>query len=302
MMTFDITILTDARYVNPIEHNAYTGNVLLEDSLVQKALELKGFKVNRINWDNPDFDWSQTKSVLFRTTWDYFDRFAEFSEWLKMVEQKTLLINSKELIYWNIDKIYLSELNQKGIRIPPTIFVDQGATETLQDLILKSGWEECVLKPLIAGAARHTYRVSLNDYLNIVPIFDELIENEAMMLQEFQKQIETKGEIALIYFGKEFSHAILKKAKAGDFRVQDDFGGTIHDYVANEEEITFGLNAILACPELPAYVRVDVIWNNEDKLCVSEIEMIEPELWLRKNKDAAGKLADEIEKKLNKKS
>jgi hypothetical protein len=122
------------------------------------------------------------------------------------------------------------------------------------------------------------------------------------MLQEFQNQIETKGEIALIYFGKEFSHAILKKAKEGDFRVQDDFGGTIHDYVANEEEITFGLNAILACPELPAYARVDVIWNNEDKLCVSEIEMIEPELWLRKNKDAAGKLADEIEKKLNKKS
>lgn len=291
---FDITILTESRYVNPTEKTDYYQNVLLEDALLQEALEAKNLSVSRTNWDDPTFDWSQTKSIIFRSTWDYFDRFDEFSAWLQIVEQKTKLLNSKQLIYWNIDKIYLSELKEAGVRIPPTVFIEQGSAETLNDLMLKSGWKEWVLKPLIAGAARHTYRFDETNYSEIALIYDQLIEKEAMMLQEFQRQIQTKGEIALIFFGAEFSHAILKKAKEGDFRVQDDFGGTVHDYKASEEEIAFALKAILECPELPIYARVDIIWNNDDELCLSELEMIEPELWFRRNKFAAEKLAYEI--------
>lgn len=291
---FDITILTDVRYVNPTEKTEYINNVLLEDALVQSALEAKGLLVHRTNWDDPLFDWSKTTSILFRTTWDYFHRYDEFSIWLEQVGNQTKLLNSKHLIHWNIDKIYLSELKEAGVRIPPTVFIEQGSAETLSDLMLKSGWKEWVLKPLIAGSARHTYRFNETNYNDIVPIYNELIETEAMMLQEFQIQIQTKGEIALIFFGADFSHAVLKKAKDGDFRVQDDFGGTIHDYTASEEEIAFGLKAVLECPELPLYARVDIIWNNNDQLCLSEIELIEPELWFRKNKDAANKLATEL--------
>ena len=45
------------------------------------------------------------------------------------------------------------------------------------------------------------------------------------MLQEYQNKITTKGEVAFMIFGGKYSHAVLKKAKPGDFRVQDDFGG-----------------------------------------------------------------------------
>ncbi len=294
MKTVDVVILTDARYVNPKVINDYVANILLEDSLVKEALEANGLIVDRINWDDPKFDWSKAKVLLFRTTWDYFDRFAEFDAWLKKVEKTCRLMNSSDLIHWNINKAYLKQIDSKGVRIPSTKFIGVGTTTKLCEIIESSGWKEVVLKPLIAGAARHTYRLNALNCGEIESIFQELIQNEEMMIQEFQHQILTKGEIALIFFGLNYSHAVLKKAKAGDFRVQDDFGGTIHDYEPSENEINFAIKAIEACPELPIYARVDIIWNNEDELCVSEIELIEPELWFRKNEYAAPLLAKTI--------
>ena len=95
-----------------------------------------------------------------------------------------------------------------------------------------------------------------------------------MIIQEFQKNITTKGEIALIFFGNKYSHAVLKKAKPGDFRVQDDFGGSIHDYSPNKDEIDFATTVIASLDTLPAYARVDLIWDNKNSLCLSELELI----------------------------
>ena len=100
MIKYDITILTDHRYVNPELIDNYIQNVLDEDRILKEALEEKGLKIHRINWDHPSFDWSSTRYILFRTTWDYFERFDEFSAWLNEVSDKTQLINQKELIYW----------------------------------------------------------------------------------------------------------------------------------------------------------------------------------------------------------
>lgn len=95
-------------------------------------------------------------------------------------------------------------------------------------------------------------------------------------------------------FDGQYSHAVLKKAKQGDFRVQDDFGGTVHPYEANAEEIAF-VEKVMACVSpTPVYARVDVIWNNEGDLCVSELEMVEPELWLRNHPKAADRFADAL--------
>jgi hypothetical protein len=94
--------------------------------------------------------------------------------------------------------------------------------------------------------------------------------------------------------GGEYTHAVLKRAKEGDFRVQDDFGGTLHDYHPNEKEIDFAIRAVQACPGQPLYARVDLIWNNQNQPVLSELELIEPELWFRREPDAAEVLADAI--------
>jgi glutathione synthase/RimK-type ligase-like ATP-grasp enzyme len=292
----DVTLLTDARYVNPVNPDWYKQNILEDDRLVREALEQKGLTVARTNWDNPGYDWSKTKLAVFRTTWDYFDRYAEFSEWLDRVNKQTQLINSLSLIRWNIDKHYLRDLEQQGIRIPPTAFIEPGDQRTLAEIITTTGWRDCILKPAISGAARHTYRLNQKNISEHEEIFRQLIAHESMLLQEFQKPVLEKGEVAYMLFGGKFSHAVLKKAKPGDFRVQDDFGGTVHDYKPSAQEIEFAERVVAHCKPFPVYARVDVIWNNQDELCVSELELIEPELWFRKHHAAAELFAEALSK------
>lgn len=282
----DITILTDARYVSPTSTDEYTQNVLLEDGLVEKELTKLGYKVYRTNWDNPDFDWSQTRYALFRTTWDYFDRYPEFSLWLKNTQHLTRFINSIDTIFWNLDKHYLGDLAKKDIAIPPTLFIEKGDKRSLKEIYEHSGWEETILKPVVGGAARHTYRVNASKTNEHNETFKRLIAEESMMLQEFQHQVLTKGELSLMVFNGTFSHAILKRAKPGDFRVQDDFGGTVHTHIATSSEIDFAEKAVSACTTKHVYARVDAIWNNNDELCLSELELIEPELWFRESTEA----------------
>ncbi len=296
MKKIDIVILTEDRYVNPTEINEYNKNVVLEDELVKKALEKEGLTVERKSWSDLSFDWSLTKYVLFRSTWDYFDRYDEFNTWLKFVSNKTVLLNSAEIINWNIDKHYLLDLKAKGITICESFFIEKGTSINLRELHNKLGWKNTVLKPCISGAARHTYKINENNLEKHESIFAELIASEAMMLQPFQEKIITQGEFSFVVINGTFSHAVLKIAKPGDFRVQDDFGGTVHNHQASKEQIYFAEKAVNACKGNPIYARVDVIINNNNELAISEIELIEPELWFRNNHNAATILAQEIKK------
>ena len=299
-MGYNIVILTDARYENPSETDWYIDQVILEDELVKKALEKQGLKVIKKAWDAPNFDWSKCAYAIFRTTWDYFERFEEFFKWFSETQEVVQFINSPEVIYWNLDKHYLQELEQKQVNIPPTLFVEKGSKDTLANLFSKTSWEKAVLKPAIAGAARETFLVSVCEYNRYELDLERLISEEAMLFQEFQYRIQEQGEISLIMIGEEYSHAVLKKAKKGDFRVQDDFGGTVEEYKASQKEIDFATKALAACPHKTLYARVDVFYDNNNTLSLGELELIEPELWFRNNTKSATKLATIIADYINK--
>jgi len=156
---------------------------LLQDQLVKDALEKEGLTVIKLAWDDADFDWNTTKYALFRTTWDYFDRFSEFSTWLKEVRQKTILLNSAKTIHWNIDKHYLHDLEKAGVEIVPTYFIEKGDTRTLTELHDELGWKKTILKPFVSGAARHTYKLNFDTIDKHEILYKKLISDEAMMLQ-----------------------------------------------------------------------------------------------------------------------
>ncbi len=293
---FDIIILTDNRYANPLKIDVYTQNVLDEDNYVKNALEEIGLVVGRLSWDDKNFDWCKTKYILFRTTWDYFDRFDEFSDWLDQVSQNTKLLNSEKIIRWNIDKHYLQDIKSKGTHIIPTVYIEKNSNSTLIALHKNNNWNHTILKPCTSGGARHTYKLNLTNLEEHENTFQELISNEAMMLQPFQNSIIKKGEISLMIINEKFTHAVLKKAKKGDFRVQDDFGGTVYNYTPTSKEITFAEKAVNACIEIPIYARVDITTDNDGKLAIVELELIEPELWFRNYPKAANYLADGIKK------
>ena len=298
MKEYDVVILTESRYVNPTEDSQYVKNVLLEDNLLKSSLERLGLKVIRVDWADPNFDWNSTRCAVFRTTWDYFDRLSAFEAWLLRVKVKTMFINSIDQVRWNMDKKYLLDFKEKGIKIVDTHVFYRGDARSLKEIYDSIGIEDVVLKPTIAGAARHTYKLNASNIVEYEEIFQNLIKKEDMMIQPYQYSITTKGEISMMVIAGEFTHAILKKAKSGDFRVQDDYGGTVHPYEPGYLEMELAEKVVKACDPMPFYARVDLMWNNSGDFTLSELELIEPELWFRKNTLAADKLARVIKKEI----
>ena len=293
---YDVVILTDKRYEEPKSINWYIQQVLTEDQLLLLELEKLGLRVIKKAWNSLDFNWSETKFAIFRSTWDYFDKFRDFKIWLERVKEETTFINSYELINWNLNKKYLIELNKKGINIPTSEVITKENNLTLECLFKKYDFNEAIIKPTISGAARETYKISKNNFHKYEKKFFDLKSKEDIIFQEFLSNIVSKGETSLIFIGENYTHAVKKIAKKGDFRVQDDHGGSVEVYNANKEEIIFAKSCLNKCPTLPIYSRVDIIYDNNNEISLGELEMIEPELWFRNNKDAAKLLANEIYK------
>ena len=101
-------------------------------------------------------------------------------------------------------------------------------------------------------------------------------------------------------FGGEYSHAVLKKAKKGDFRVQDDFGGTVQKITPSKNIIALAQKTVQKLHPIPLYARVDIILNNENEAVVMELELIEPELWFRFKEESAEKLGILVKEFINK--
>ncbi|WP_462253443.1 ATP-grasp domain-containing protein [Ekhidna sp.] len=295
---YDVVILTDERYVNPAKKSEYIENVITEDRLVMEALDKRGFSTKKVAWSDESFDWSSTKIALFRTTWDYAEKFTAFSDWLMEVSMLTKLVNDYETIIWNLDKHYLEDLKNEGVRIVETYFVEPGDNRSLAQIHQELGWNHTVLKPAISAAAKDTFKLTEDNLNQYEARFSELIKDETMMIQPFQNDVVNRGEISLMLIGGEYTHAVLKVAKQGDFRVQDDFGGTVEDYDPTQEEIDLAIKAVKACEYMPLYARVDIVNDNNGNPAISELELVEPEMWFRKNHSSAEALASEVAKLL----
>ena len=300
MKEFDVVLLTDSRYVNPKKIDSYIQNVLKEDGLLMDGLEKLNLKTIKKDWNDHKFKWSSTKSAIFRSTWDYFDQFSNFRNWLDIVKDQCFLINPYKQINWNLDKHYLLDLQKKDLPIVESVFVSKKSQLDLETISKSKNWKNIVVKPTISGAARHTYHLKNNEIKKFQNKWLSLTNNEDFMVQEFQKNILSYGEIAVMLFGGKYSHSVLKKAKKGDFRVQDDFGGSVEIINPSLEIIDLAEKTVKSLKTMPLYARVDIILDNGNNPVISELELIEPELWFRFKEESAYKLAEIVKDFLNK--
>ena len=292
----DITLLTCRSYFKPNKINPYIANILKEEQLLKAALQKQGLSVEITYWDNPTYNWSATKAVIFRTIWDYFERFDEFWKWLQELNTKTKLINSFDLIKWNIDKHYLKDLSNWGIETVPTYFADKGCNIKLHEIAKTNQWKDLVIKPAISASAFKTHKILANEIQGNEKLFNSLVQERDMLIQPYFQTITQLGEASLMVFDGKFTHAILKKAQPGDFRVQDDFGGTVNNYMPTKEEINFAEKVFEVCKTKPIYGRVDIVWDNDKNFYLSELEIIEPELWIRNYPKSAERIAEAVDK------
>jgi hypothetical protein len=102
--------------------------------------------------------------------------------------------------------------------------------------------------------------------------------------------IVEEGEFSLIYFDGELSHALLKIAGPGDFRVQESWGGTIRP-ARPEPLLLQRAGEVMA--QLPAdllYARVDLVRHDGD-FELMEVELIEPSLYFGIDSEAPARFA-----------
>ena len=292
-----VALLSEKRYLKADESSWYLENIILEDKLLTRSLYKNDIIAKRVAWDdNPDL--SNFDSAIFRTTWNYFNYLDEFIKFLTTWKNKLIFINPIDLVLWSLDKKYLFDLNSKGINIPESVLVKRGQVKKLKNISQKENWSKFIIKPCISAAAWETYCVERKNIDKYESLFYSLVMNHDMLVQNFQDSILSFGEISFMLFDGKYSHAVIKKPKKNDSRVQDDFGGTVSNYYANSKEINFAERVVKTLKITPAYARVDVIVDKNEQLALSELELIEPELWFRKKKSSSDLLAGAIKKKI----
>ncbi len=201
-----------------------------DDRTLLRPLADRGITAEPAMWSDPDYPWQDCDAVVIRSCWDYHLRSEEFLRWIAWLEASGCSVwNPPAMIRWNADKSYLRSLENQGIPIVPTLWCEPGETPSLAVALRDQGWTNAVVKPRISATAHRTQLVEAKNAEAGQSLFEELAAGPGVMVQEFMDSIVSEGEWSLIFFGGQFSHAVLKTAKPGDFRVQNDFGGKSQD-------------------------------------------------------------------------
>jgi glutathione synthase/RimK-type ligase-like ATP-grasp enzyme len=258
-----------------------------DDQLAVAALGTHGVEAVPAVWDDAEMDWAAFDGVILRSTWDYHLKVDRFGEWLETLETlNTPLWNPPDIVRWNIDKLYLSDLQEMGFAVTPSVWLPRGARVQLTEVLETKGWAEAVVKPTVSASAHRTQRISLASANGAQAEVEDMLKASGVVVQPFLDEVQTQGEWSLMFFGKQFCHGVLKRPKGGDFRVQAHFGCS--EEVLQPPEALIGQAAeILDQVNDPVvYARVDGV-EQDGQFVLMELELIEPVLFLGHAKGAA---------------
>jgi glutathione synthase/RimK-type ligase-like ATP-grasp enzyme len=210
------------------------------------------------------------------------------SLWLERIAEwearQVRLMNPPSVLRWNSDKLYLTRLEARGAPVVPTWFADRLTPDLMEQAARRFGTDRLVAKPRISSSAWRTVRWSPGNPLDEGP-------QGAAMVQPYLPDIEGAGEASLIYFGRRFSHAVAKVPQPGDFRVQQEFDGIITAYQPRPEELAAAERVLAAVDEPLLYARVDLVRGSGGEPLLIELELVEPDLYLRHDREAGVRFA-----------
>lgn len=253
---------------------------------LERALRELGAEVGVAHWDDASVDWSAFDLAVLRSTWDYTTRLDEFRAWLRKAAARTRLINPEPIVRWNTDKHYLKDLDETGVPIIPTRFVEPGqrAGAAIDDMLSITDADAIVVKPAVGvgsmDAQRHV-RTSRDAMLEHV---QRLIDGgRSAMLQPFVSSVDEYGETALLFYAGRFSHAIRKgpmlKADA-QFEQGLFFKEHISPRTASAAELRVGERVLAAIPfGVPLYARIDLLLDSQGAPLLLELELTEPSMF-----------------------
>ena len=197
-----------------------------------------------------------------------------------------------KLLRWNTHKAYLLDLHEKGAPVVPTVVLLGGSAAALDGICDAQGWNAVVVKPAVSSGAKGARRAVVGDADAQVHL-DNLLGHGDVLVQQFVPTISHEGEWSVVLVDGRVEHALRKRPATGDYRVQEEWGGT-----AERAEPTAGLAdlATRVCEILPAsslYARIDIV-SIAGQWHIMEVEVTEPYLWLELAPDTTRMLAAAI--------
>ena len=187
-------------------------------------------------------------------------------------QSPAVVINDPKTIRHNMDKSYMWNLEQKGVRIIPTYQMNGNIRSLLKDhgrLIIKPRKGERGLDQLLISDEKEVevLKGREGDYL----------------VQKFMPDIRN-GERSLVFLGLDYQHAIIKKPpqdNPDEHRCNESIGGSVSVYYPSEEEIGFARNVLESYNSLgfPVHFsRVDFMKDKEGPVLV-EAELLNPSIF-----------------------
>jgi hypothetical protein len=253
--------------------------------VLDAALRERGIDAVWARWDDPEVDWAGADLVAVRSTWDYIDRPGEFLAWTSSLDPGRLL-NGADVFAWNHDKRYLADLGD--LPAVPTLLADDRAG--LSAAVAAVG--AAVVKPRVgAGGA---------GLIVVEDPADPRLVDGSWVVQPLVESIRSHGEVSVYVIDGQLTQRFDKQPGAGDVRVNEEYGGR----VVTAEMGEVGELALLAHGAMGErfgrpmdYLRVDLLrWGGD--WVVSELELIEPGLYLDVSPANAGPYADLVRARL----
>lgn len=209
-----------------VVHQDYDRDIHLE------AAQRNGYSIEFVPWWDVNAPWEQFDLIVIRSTWDYWERYEEFLQFLDRVSSLSTVWNPPELIRWNLNKRYLLDLEAVGIPIVPTRYVtasdldlwDQhlnavrGNVSGQSDVSVHSdesassfgAVNEIVIKPTISAGSWLTGRFMIDDPAARALAVEIIESGRDVMLQPAIRSVGSWGELAVMWFNGNISHTFRK--------------------------------------------------------------------------------------------
>ncbi|MBV5246377.1 hypothetical protein KUF57_22840 [Mycolicibacterium sp. PAM1] len=254
-----------------------------DDGLVE-ALRARGLHARWLAWDDPETLGADL--VILRATWDYTERPEQFLAWAHRVSH---LLNPVEVVGWNTDKRYLSDLAAAGVPVVPSAFFEPGEQVRIPD-------GEVVVKPAVGAGSVGAERFSDPTHAHAHAAALQAAGRTALV-QPYDARIGD-GETALVFLAGEQSHAFTKGPMLpppSETPAFDASGTYAEERLApadpDFELWDLGHRALGAAADHLGlqtsdflYARVDVVGGPDDPRLL-ELELVEPSLGWRQLPD-----------------
>ena len=270
-----------------------------DDRPLVPALARVGVRAEPAVWSDASLPWESFDAVVIRSCWDYHLRVAEFFSWLDRLESADIRVwNPPTIVRWNADKRYLLDLARRGVPTIPTMIALRGRPRDVEAIVHAEGWRHVVVKPAISASGYETHSLTSPFDAAARETIERVASVSHVLVQPFVEEIPRDGELSFTFIDGRFSHATLKRARSGEFRVQTEHGGSVESTTVDATLVEQASRVLGAVDDLPLYARVDGVVRDGD-LLLMELELIEPNVFLSARDGAVDDLAASIRSRLD---